>query len=103
MKRIVLLMTLLVGLLLGNFYAYGQESSNANRPVPPPIEYVTGYYKGEEIEFKDGEILVKFKNETEPYRKIKVSNSKVIQSVEDYHQKRNDVEWAEPNMVGHAN
>jgi len=102
MKRIVLLMTLLVGLLFGNFYAYGQESNTGNRPMPPPNKYVTGYYEGEEIESKDGEILVKFKNDTELYRKIKAPNGTVIQSVEDY-QKRNDVEWAEPNMVGHAN
>jgi len=61
------------------------------------LRIAKGIYKGKEVAFVEGEILVKFKGESES-RLIKVPDGKVIEEVEQY-QKREDVEYAQPNFV----
>jgi len=61
------------------------------------IRRARGIFKGKEVEFVEGEILVKFKNESAS-KVIKVSDGTVIQKVQEYLQK-SDIEYAQPNFI----
>ena len=93
---LILLITLgVLPLFLNN--VYGEE-----KPQPTTgFRIAKGIYKGKEVAFVEGEIIVKFKGETES-RLTKVPDGKVIEEVEKY-QKREDVEYAQPNFVYRAN
>ncbi len=64
-------------------------------------EYNLNFDPREVGPFVDGEIIVKYKGDNEPFRVVKVSKGKVGEKIRAY-SKRADVEFAEPNYIAHA-
>lgn len=60
----------------------------------------------EEVEFDDdyveGELIVKYKGDSEPFRVVKLSPGKPVREAEFEFEEREDVEYAEPNYIAQA-
>ena len=91
MKRAYLLAVIMVVFMVFLAWAVWAEENSSK------IRIAYGVYRGQEVAFNEGEILVKFKDEIEP-RIINIPDGTVIEWVAEY-QKRNDVEYAQPNFI----
>jgi len=67
-------------------------------PEMPEVPEIKGLLKGKYLE---DEIIVKFKNDSRPFRVIKVPQGKVGEKLVEY-LKRKDVVYAEPNYIAYA-
>ena len=54
-----------------------------------------------EHEFEEGELIVKFKSDSEPFR-VKLPRGKSVREVDEAYEARGDVEYAEPNYIAHT-
>jgi serine protease len=96
---VVLLFTLSILLTSGNVFAKDKDDKGGEQSGD--FIGVAGTQE-EEGDFEEGELIVKYKGDSEPFRVEKLPPGKLVKDAEIEFESRGDVEYAEPNFIAHT-